>query len=258
MAGLLIKGGTIIDGTGAPRFEGDLRTEDGRVAAIGRGLNGAERTIDAEGLIVAPGIIDPHTHLDGQLFWDPRGTSSSWHGVTTVVTGNCGYSLAPVVPAHRDYVLHMFARVEEVPPRVFELGLPWSWQTFAEYLDALDRGLGLNVVPMVGHSTLRYHVMGPEAIQRAATDGEIGAMRAILRESLAAGAFGFTSSRSPSHNAWDGEPVPSRWAEPRELIGLAEELRAPAVGAIGLIPSGLFAGLTKEDRETILGMALAS
>src|SRR5438552_7154682 len=189
MAELLIKNGTVIDGTGAPRYAADVRVEDGKIREIGRGLAaGDARVIDAEGLIVAPGMIDPHTHMDGQLFWEPKGTSSSWHGVTTVLTGLCGYSLAPVVPEHRDYILHMFSRVEEVSPRVFQLGLPWNWQTFGEYLDRLDRGLGLNVASMVGHSTLRYHVMGPEAIARPATEDEVGAMRRILRESGTAGA----------------------------------------------------------------------
>ena len=258
MSEYLIRGGTIVDGTGAARFQGDLLIRDGRPAAVGADLTTSGQVIDASGLAVTPGLIDPHTHLDGQLFFEPRGTSSCWHGVTTVVMGNCGYSLAPVSPEHREYIIHMFGRVEEVPPQIFRDHLPWDWVTFPEYLDALDRGLGINTVSLVGHSTLRYHVMGPDALRREATADEIQRMRASLREALRAGAFGFSTSLAPTHNDWDGSPVPSRQAAPEEYIALAEELAAQEVGAMGLIPKGLFDGMTPEDKHIILSMARAA
>ena len=251
---MLIKGGTVIDGTGAPRFQGDVLLSDGKITAIGESLNGPARVIDATGLIVAPGIVDPHTHLDGQLFFERRGSSSSWHGVTTVMTGLCGYSLAPCKPEDREYLIRMFARVEEMPLELFRTELPWSWVSFGEYIDALDAGLGLNVVTMVGHSTLRYNTMGAESLERAATENEINAMRAALRESMDAGAFGFTTSLAPSHFDMDLKPVPSRQATPDEMVGLAEELRDRPSTHMALIPSGLFRGMTDEDKELILRM----
>ena len=257
MNDLIIKGGTIIDGTGAPRVRGDVLVHDGRITAIGERLEGAERVIDATGLIVAPGIVDPHTHLDGQLLFEPHGTSSSWHGVTTVVTGLCGFSLAPCHPEHRDYLIRMFGRVEEMPLDLFKTAIPWSsWVTFGEYLDTLDRGVGINVAAMVGHSTLRYHVMGPESLEREANADELKKIRQTLRESVESGAFGFTTSRAPSHFDWDAKPVPSRQATKEELTGMAAELRDLDSTWMGLIPSGLFKGMTPEDKDLILTMAL--
>ncbi len=258
MGDLLIKGGTVIDGTGDPRFEADVLLANGKVRAIGTGLGLADKTIDAAGLVVAPGIVDPHTHLDAQLLWEPRGTSSSWHGVTTVVTGMCGYSLAPCRPEHRDYITRMFCRVEEMPLDMLRAQVPWTWETVPEYIDAFDTGLGLNVAPMVGHSSLRYYVMGPEAGQREAAADELRSMCAILRESIEAGAFGLTTSRSAGHRDWEWNPVPSRQASPEELIALAGELRyAPSTG-LALISAGTLGGLTAEDKELVLGLAEAS
>lgn len=258
MAKLLIKGGTVIDGTGAPRYQGDVLVEDGHIAAIGQRLSGPKKAIDATGLIVAPGVVDAHTHLDGQLMLEPKGTSSSWHGVTTVMMGLCGYSLAPCKPEDRDYLIRMFGRVEEMPLDLFRNALPWDWVNTREYLASLDKGLGLNAVSMVGHSTVRYYVMGKESLERAATPEEIKAMRATLRHGIEAGAFGFTSSRAPSHYDWEARPVPSRQAKPEELIALAEELRDFDGTSMGLITSGVFRGMTPEDKEVVLGMALAA
>jgi N-acyl-D-aspartate/D-glutamate deacylase len=255
---ILIKGGTVVDGTGAPRQSADLRVRDGKIAEIAPGLSSAGRTLDAAGLTVTPGIIDPHTHLDGQLFWAPDGSSSSWHGVTTVLMGNCGYTLAPIKPEDRDYIIHMFAQVEEIAPEIFQNNLAWDWVTFPEYLDAMDKGLGVNVVTMVGHSTLRYYVMGPAALEREATAEEIREMSRILRESVEAGAFGLTTSRAPSHFGWHGEPVPSRQAAPEELIALADTLGQLRATAMGLIPQGLFAGMSTDDKALILTLAKRS
>ncbi len=258
MAEVLLKGGTVIDGTGAPRRQADVLVADGKIKALGSKLSTRGQTVDVTGLAVTPGIIDPHTHLDGQLMFEPTGSSSNWHGVTTVLMGHCGYSLAPIRPEHRDYIIKMFARVEEVPPEIFEKNLPWDWVTFPEYIRSLDKGLGLNAVAQVGHSTLRYYVMGDESIKRKATDDEVAKMKAALRESIQAGAFGFTTSRAPSHVAWNGEPVPSRWAAPSEFVALAEELRANKFGTLGLNPMGLFTGMTAEDKEIITQMTLRS
>jgi N-acyl-D-aspartate/D-glutamate deacylase len=258
MGETLIKGGTVIDGTGAPRFEGDVLLSGGKIKEVGKGLSTSGQTVDATGLTVTPGIIDPHTHMDGQFYFEPKGTSSSWHGVTTILMGHCGYSLAPIRPEDREYIIHMFARVEEVAPEIFRDQLPWDWVTFPEYMESMDKGLGINAVSQVGHSTLRYYVMGEESIQREATAAEIESMCKVLHESVSAGAFGFTTSRAPSHSAWNGEPVPSRWAEKEEFIKLAEVLAASKHGTMGLNPRGLFTGMTTDDKEIIWEMTRRS
>ena len=254
---VLIKGGTVIDGTGSPRFQADVLLADGKIKRVGKGLSTKGKTVDATGLAVTPGIIDLHTHMDGQFFFEPKGTSSSWHGVTTVLMGHCGYSLAPIKPEHREYIISMFARVEEVPQDVLKT-LPWNWESFGQYMDAMDgTGMGINAIPQVGHSTLRYYTMGPDASKREATEDEVRRMRQTLHESLQAGAFGFTSSRSPSQVAWDGMPVPSRNASPEELIALAGELK-DFKSTLGLIPSGIFSGMTEEDKKIITAMVVKS
>ena len=258
MSEILIKGGTVVDGTGEPRYEADVLVRDSEIVEIGSGLSTAGETVDASGLVVTPGIIDPHTHLDGQLLWEPRGTSSSWHGVTTVLMGNCGYTLAPIKPEDREYIIQMFGQVEEIAPKIFQENLPWDWVTTAEYLESMDKGLGVNAVTMVGHSTLRYYVMGEAALERVATEDEIAEMRRVLRAGVEAGAFGLTTSRAPSHFGARGEPVPSRQAAPEELYGLADELKSLNATAMGLIPQGLFAGMSKEDKELIFNLAIRS
>jgi N-acyl-D-aspartate/D-glutamate deacylase len=231
---------------------------DGRIAEIGPGLATSGETIEAGGLLVIPGIIDPHTHLDGQLFWAPDGSSSSWHGVTTVVMGNCGYTLAPVKPEDREYIIYMFGEVEEIAPEIFQKDLPWNWVTFGEYLDAMDKGLGVNVVALVGHSTLRSYVMGDAARERAATEDEVAAMQRVLRESVEAGAFGLATSRAPSHYDGEGRPVPSRLATEGELLALADTLRELKAPAMELNPQGLFSGLSVEEKELIATIARRS
>lgn len=258
MSEILIEGGTLIDGTGDPRYKSDVLISDSVIKDIGTGLTTSGDKINASGLLVTPGIIDPHTHLDGQLMWEPKGSSSSWHGVTTVLMGNCGYTLAPVKPDDRDYIIHMFGQVEEIAPKIFQENLPWDWVTTSEYIESMDQGLGVNAVTMVGHSTLRYYVMGQAALEREATDDEIAEMRLVLHDSVEAGAFGLTTSRAPSHFGWHGEPVPSRQAAPAELYALADELKSVNATAMGLIPQGLFSGMSPEDKDLIFNLAKRS
>src|SRR5439155_4336964 len=181
----------------------------GRIVEVGRIRTGAGRVLDADGLAVAPGIIDHHTHLDAQLLWDPLGSSSCWHGVTTVVTGNCSLSLAPCKPEDRDNMIGCFVRVEAISRPALEAGVDWEWESFGEYLDRLGRDRGINVAAYVGHSALRQYVLGEESSERAATEGEIARQRALLGEALAAGAIGLSINRSPRHFREDGRPLPA-------------------------------------------------
>lgn len=218
---LLIKGGRIYDGSGLPSFLGDVAVQGGRIVEVGRVSGAAHRTVSAGGLAVAPGFIDFHTHLDAQLLWDPIATSSCWHGITTVIPGNCGLTLAPCRPEDREGILGSFVRVEAMPLQVLKSAVSWEWETFPEYLNHLDRRLGVNVAALVGHCALRQYVMGEEACERAATPGEIGRMKEILRESIQAGAMGFSTNQNPVHMRADGKPIASRFATEEEIIGLA-------------------------------------
>ena len=254
MGEVLIKGGVIIDGTGKGRFNGDVLVRDGKIKAVGQRLGTTGEVINADGRIVCPGFIDPHTHLDAQLLFERRGTASSWHGVTTVLTGLCGYSFAPCRPEHQDYLVRMFTRVEEMPLRVLELGLNWTWTSFPQYLDALDKGLGINVAPLVGHSAMRYYVMGPAALERVAKPEEVRAMRGLLKESVDGGAFGFSTSRAATKMDFEKRPVPSRMASPEEVFALSEELVGVGATMMALNAEGTFIGLTPTDKDIIRRM----
>jgi N-acyl-D-aspartate/D-glutamate deacylase len=231
---LLIKNGTIVDGSGAPRFSGDIGVREGKVAEVGRLTGEARRTVDADGLVVAPGIIDVHTHYDPQLTFEPLATSSVWHGVTTVVGGNCGFTLAPNRPQDRDFLVRMFAGVEGMSQSVLEAGLPWTWRSFPEFLATLVRRLGINTMVYVGHSALRRHVMGEAASERAANADELRRMKDLLCEGLAAGGAGFTTSLNAAHVDGDGRPVPSRAATDAEVMELASTLAETGAGAMEL------------------------
>lgn len=218
---LLIKGGRVYDGSGLPSYLGDVAVERGRIVEVGRVSGSARRVIHADGLAVSPGFIDFHTHLDAQLLWDPIATSSCWHGITTVIPGNCGLTLAPCRPEDREGILGSFVRVEAMPLKVLREAVGWEWTTFPEYLSRLDRRLGVNVAALVGHCALRQFVMGEEACERAATRDEIERMKGILRESIQAGAMGFSTNQNPVHMRADGKPIASRLAAEEEIVELA-------------------------------------
>jgi len=223
---LVIHGGMIVDGSGGAGFAGSVYVRDGRIAAIRNEAAPAEsaaQSVDAAGMVVAPGFIDVHTHYDAQAFWDPTLSPSPCHGVTTVIGGNCGFSIAPAGTAgDADYLKRMLARVEGMPLDSLEAGVPWgSWHSFADYLDSLDDTLAVNAGFLVGHSALRRCVMGDRAIVDEAGEDELEGMKTLLRESLAAGGLGFSSTLSPTHNDMDGRPVPSRCASREEIIALA-------------------------------------
>jgi N-acyl-D-aspartate/D-glutamate deacylase len=219
---LAITGGLVVDGTGTPRRRTDVGIRDGRIVQVGRLDEPVARQIDGDGLVVAPGFVDVHTHYDAQVSWDASLAPSVLHGVTTVIGGNCGFSMAPVDVGAADYVMHLLARVEGMPIRALEAGVPWTWSSFGEWLEHVeDAGLVVNAGFLVGHSTLRRTAMGPRAVGEAATPGDLSAMLGALRDSLAAGALGLSSSLALSHHDGDGNPVPSRFARPEELIALA-------------------------------------
>jgi N-acyl-D-aspartate/D-glutamate deacylase len=221
MYDLILKGGRIYDGSGLPSFNGDVAIQDGKILAIGRINESADRVIDVGGLAIAPGIIDFHTHFDAQLWWDPLASSSNEHGVTTVVTGNCGLTLAPCKPESRDALIGTFVRVEAMPRASLEAGIPWQWTTQDEYLNALERQpLGLNVATLIGHCAVRQHAMGEASVEREANDSEIAAMEELVRLGMAAGAFGFSTNSNQSHYREDGKPVASRFSSLEEIARL--------------------------------------
>jgi N-acyl-D-amino-acid deacylase len=220
----VIRGGRIYDGSGLPSYYGDVAVQAGRIVETGRITGEARRVVRADGLAVAPGFIDFHTHLDAQLLWDPIATSSCWHGVTTVIPGNCGLTLAPAHPQDRESILDSFVRVEAMPLKVLRQAVSWEWETFPEYLNRLDGKLGVNVAALVGHCALRQYVMGDAACEREATADEIEKMKIILRESVLAGAIGFSTNRNPVHMRTDGRPIASRLASDQELLELARVL----------------------------------
>jgi N-acyl-D-amino-acid deacylase len=223
---LKITGGTIVDGTGAKRYLGDLGIKDGRIVAMGGAPAEAQRTIDATGRIVAPGFVDIHTHYDAQVLWDPLVSCSPWHGVTTIVMGNCGFSVAPTRPEHRDLIMRTLENVEGMSVDALRAGLgDWGFETFPEYLDALDaNGCAVNMAAMIGHTALRMYVLGEEATEREATEEEIARQRELVTEALEAGALGFATSRANTHVGYEGRPVPSRVATSEEIIEIAQAL----------------------------------
>ncbi len=218
MLDLLIKGGTVVDGSGAKRFAADVGISGGRIRSIGRINDSARRIVNADGLIVAPGFIDGHTHMDAQVMWDPLGTCSCYHGVTSVVMSNCGFTLAPCKPADREWYASCLSYVEDIPAAAMAAGIDWTWETFPEYLAAVERRpKGLNYAMYVGHSALRMYVMGRRALTDEANDDEIRAIARLVQEALRAGAVGVSSSLTHTHMTPEGTPVASRQAAWKEI-----------------------------------------
>ncbi|HXF76570.1 MAG TPA: amidohydrolase family protein, partial [Methylomirabilota bacterium] len=238
MFDLVLKGGRIYDGSGMPSYYADIGIRDGKIAEIGR-LNGsAKKVLNADGLAVAPGFIDPHTHLDAQLLWDPLGTSSCFHGVTSVVLGNCGLSLAPAKPEDREAVIKSFVRVEAINRRVLEEGVEWKWVSTAEYRKALGTRLAINAATLIGHIAVRHYVMGEDAVERRATPEEISKMKELVREGMEAGAVGFSTNQNPRHIREDKKPVASRLASDEELSALLDVLGEMNAGVVQLSGGG--------------------
>ena len=236
---LVIRGGLLVDGTGAPARRGDVAVRDGRLAEVGAVSGRGEREIDADGLVVAPGFIDPHTHYDAQITWDPLASCSSWHGVTTVVMGNCGFTLAPCHAGDRETLMRMLTYVEGMPLEALTRGVRWGWETFGEYLDAVDRiGPWANVGCFIGHSAIRQYAMGDAAWEREATAEEIARMGDLVTDAMRRGAVGLSSTTNKNHVGDRGRPVPSRLAHDDELTSLARAMGASGRGIVELTIGG--------------------
>ncbi len=256
---LIIRNGYVVDGSGLPRRRVDVGIRDGKVAKLAHLEDKtAAQEIDAKGMIVAPGIVDAHTHYDPQITFDPYATMSCYHGVTTVVAGNCGFSVAPCKKQDREALTAIFARVEDMDPIAMS-GITWDeFETFKEFLDSRKGKLGVNFACYIGHSNLRRWVMGDDAIKRTATDAEIAQMCAMVREAMEAGAAGFSSSMAPTHLDIHDRPVPSRQADKREVLALVAEVGKAGHGSIAFLPSSAIGGITPEDQDYLIEIGQAS
>ncbi|MBF6560628.1 MAG: amidohydrolase family protein [Candidatus Binataceae bacterium] len=247
---LLIKNGTVIDGSGAPGRRADVAIANGEIAEIGKITEGAKKTIDASDLIVSPGFIDPHTHYDAQICWDPYLTSSSWHGITSVIMGNCGVGIAPCRPEVREIAAWDLVNVEAIPFDVLSKGIKWEWETFPQYLDAAERrGKGINLGFLAPLTPFRHYVMGEESMERAATPAETAKIKATLREAVAAGAFGFSTTTAPQHIGYKGRPLACRNASRDEYKAYANVLQELGKGAIEMALTKSVSVLSEEEYE---------
>jgi len=251
----VIRGATIIDGTGAPGVVGDIGIDQGRIVAVGTVTDDGSTEFDATGLVAMPGVIDPHTHYDAQLFWDPLATPSNLHGVTTIIGGNCGFTLAPVKAEDVGYISRMMQKVEGMPLVALEQGVPWNWESFGEYLDSLDGNLGVNAGFLVGHCALRRNVMGDARHEAVASDEELDAMRTLLAQSIEAGGLGFSSSQSRTHSDGEGRPISSSFADNREMLAFCEVVEAHEGTTLEYITSGCLDNFTDDEVSLMTAMS---
>ncbi|MCB5911264.1 N-acyl-D-amino-acid deacylase family protein [Streptomyces pinistramenti] len=260
----LIKGATVVDGTGAPRRAADVGIRDGRIAVVADRDTVTEPALtseDATGLVLAPGFVDPHTHYDAQLFWDPYATPSLNHGVTTVAGGNCGFTLAPLHPDRpddADYTRRMMSKVEGMSLVALEEGAPWNWRGFGEYLDALEGRIAVNAGFMVGHCALRRHVMGPDAVGGQPTEAQLAAMVALFHDAMDAGAWGLSTTQSSTHSDGDGAPVASRHASPAELLALSRAVADHEGTQLEAIVSGCLDRFDDDEIDLLVAMTAAA
>jgi len=260
MFDLLIKDATIVDGTGAPRRRGSVGVADGRIVAVfddgadvpADQVGDATRVIDADGLVLTPGFIDPHTHYDAQLMWDPAASPSNLHGVTTIIAGNCGFTLAPLAPGDADYTRRMMAKVEGMPLAALEHGVDWSWDSFADYLDVLDGNIGVNAGFLVGHCAIRRRVMGEQAVGNEATAEQLDEMTALLATSIEAGGLGFSTTLARTHSDGDGKPVASRWASRDELMAFARVVSEHEGTTLEYASDGCLDGFDDDDVQFMI------
>ncbi|MFF1302143.1 amidohydrolase family protein [Streptomyces sp. NPDC058307] len=257
----VIRGATVVDGTGAPAFTADVGIRDGRIAVVGTVAEEARTGEDATGLVLAPGFVDPHTHYDAQLFWDPYATPSLNHGVTTVAAGNCGFTLAPLNPARpddADYTRRMMSKVEGMSLVALEEGAPWSWSSFGEYLDALEGRIAVNAGFMVGHCALRRYVMGPDAVGGQPSEEQLAEMLRLFHEAMDAGAWGFSTTQSSTHSDGDGKPVASRHALPAELLALSRAVAEHEGTQIEAIVAGCLDQFSDAEIDLFVEMSAAA
>ncbi|MFF7736243.1 amidohydrolase family protein [Streptomyces sp. NPDC007984] len=257
----VIKGATVVDGSGTPGLTADVGIRDGRIAVVGTVTEEARSVEDATGLVLTPGFVDPHTHYDAQLFWDPYATPSLNHGVTTVAGGNCGFTLAPLNPARpedADYTRRMMSRVEGMALVALEEGAPWNWHSFGEYLDALEGRIAVNAGFMVGHCALRRYVMGPQAVGGQPSPEQLDAMVGLLREAMDAGAWGLSTTQSSSHSDGDGQPVASRHARPAELLALSRAVGECEGTQIEAIVAGCLDQFSDAEIDLFVEMSAAA
>jgi N-acyl-D-aspartate/D-glutamate deacylase len=258
MLDYLIRGGTVVDGTGDPGRRADVGVRDGRIVAVGDVDEPANETIDADGLVVAPGFVDPHTHYDAQLFWDPLASPSSVHGVTTIMGGNCGFTLAPLNAEDADYLRRMMAKVEGMPLPALEQGVPWNWSSFGDYLDRLEGNVALNTGFNVGHCAIRRNVMGADAVGHEATPDQVEQMVNLLHECLDAGGMGFSTTLAFTHSDGDGQPVASRWASKDEVLALCGAVREHEGTSLEYVTDGCMRGFRDDEVDLMADMTLAA
>lgn len=251
---VVIRGGTVVDGTGRPGYQADVAVADGRIVEVGEGLTGSSE-LDAGGCVVSPGFIDIHTHFDAQVFWDPWLTPSAFHGVTSVVAGNCGFSIAPIRPELVPLMAHTLQHVEDMSFDTLSAGVPWGeFETFSQYLDAIERrGVALNYGCYVGHTAVRLYAMGEDAYERQPTDDELRAMQKEVADAMDAGAIGFATSANPLHNGDHGRPIPSRVATLDELRTLLQPLRDTGRGVVAMLPAGVIDNSEMFDLQREIG-----